>query len=405
MRLGGSISLLLVAASFVAASLAAGPWARAADGAPVPAPETYESHLASGLKLLEDENFAAARAEFEAAYQASPRAIPLLDVALCERAMFRYPQAIAALERALRDHAATLDEGERRAAEASLAELRAMLGFVQVELVPRDAVLRIDGEDQPRGALQRTIPLGPGAHRLEARLDGHWPAAQTITLAAGDQAAIKLRLVTTSTPPPTFTEPAPPAPRGPYALATVTVFVPVQPTDFSGAGAGVSGGARLGYRLSPVVGVELGFEYAHLGTSGQGKPSFADAVSGSAAFPLHYALSAFRVGLDLRLMTTGRTVRFVQTFGGGVSIDAVTWEPGSGSTVTRQDARGADAFGMSETGLELDLRGVLLGLTAQNVVASSGGLDHAKHDQFSGNTYGGPQFSVGLGLRGGYRLW
>ena len=393
MHLGRPISLLLVAAALAAAI-------------PARAGETYEQHLASGLKLLEDENFAAARAEFEAAYQAGPRATPLLDVALCERAMFRYPQAIAALERALRDHASTLEESDRRSAEASLAELRAMLGFVQVELVPRDAILRIDGEDQPRGALQRTIPLGPGAHRLEARLDGYWPAAQTVTLAAGDQAAIKLRLVTTSTPPPIFTVPEPPAPRGPYLLAAVTGFVPVQPTDFSGGGAGVSGGARVGYRLAPVVGAELGFEYAHFGASGQGKPSFADAVSGSTgAFPLHYALSSFRIGLDLRLMTTGRTLRFVQTFGGGVSIDSVTWQPGSGSIVTRQDARGADAFGMSETGFELDLSGVLLGLTAQNVIASSGALDHPKHDQFSGNTYGGPQFSIGLGLRAGYRLW
>jgi hypothetical protein len=395
-RLQRSPSVLL-AAGALAVTLALAPGARAGES------EAYKAHMAGGAKLVEDENFAAARAEFEAAYQAEPRARPLLDMALCDRAMFRYPQAIAALERALRDHGATLDEGERKAAEASLAELRALLGFVQVELVPKDALLRIDGEDQPRGALQRTIPLGPGAHRLEARLDGYWPAAQTITLAAGDQAAIKLRLVTTSAPPPLSSTPEPPAPRGPYVLAAVTGFVPVQPTDFSGAGAGISGGARIGYRLASVVGVEAGIEYAHVGVSGQGKPSFADLTTGS--FPLHYSLSIFRVGANVRLMTTGSTIRFVQTFGGGVSVDAVSWEPGSGSHVTRQDANGADAYGMSETGFELDLRSVLLGLTAQNVIASSGALTHPQHTQFSASTYDGPQFSIGLGLRAGYRLW
>jgi hypothetical protein len=393
-QLGRSISVLLVAAAL---ALAGAPSALAADG------ESYKLHLASGAKLVEEENFAAARAEFEAAYQAEPKARPLLEVAACEKAMFRYPQAIAALERALRDHAATLDEAERKGAEGSLAELRALLGFVQVELVPRDAMLRIDGEDQPRGALQRTIPLAPGAHRLEARLDGYWPAAQTITLAAGDQAAIKLRLVTTSAPPPLSTTPEPPPPRGPYVLAAVTGFVPVQPTDFSGAGAGISGGARVGYRLASIVGVEVGAEYAHVGASGQGKPSFADLPT--ATFPLHYDLSTFRLGVDVRLMTTGHTIRFVQTFGGGVSFDAVSWEPGAGSSVTRQNAKGVDAFGMSETGFEVDLKSVLLGLTAQNVLASSGALNHPEHTQFSGSTYGGPQFSIGLGLRAGYRLW
>jgi hypothetical protein len=154
----------------------------------------YEQHMASGKKLLEEESWAAARAEFEAAYAAQPKAAALLQIAACEPALQRWPKAIAAVERALRDHAGTLDEAEKKAAEKELAELRASIGTVQVIVAPGIATLRVDGEDQPAEGPQRVLVLGPGPHRLEARLEGWSPAAQTVTITGGDSVAIKLGL-------------------------------------------------------------------------------------------------------------------------------------------------------------------------------------------------------------------
>lgn len=387
-RLAASIVLL---AAMIPAS------ARADD----PPPATPEQHLANGAKLFEDENYAAARAELEAAYRSRPSAAALLEIARCERALFRHPQAIAAIERALREHGAAMPEADRRAAESALAELRATLGAVQVEILPAGATLRIDGEDQPAGPSQRLIPLGPGTHRLEARLEGHAPAAQTLTLTSGDTMAVKLRLVPASVAAAAASKPAGSG-RGLYVLGAVNLVVPLPPSEFSGAGPGFSVGARVGYRLAPVVGAEVGFEYARASVGGEGEPTLADTPG--ATYPLAYTLSSFRAGLHVRLMTTGERVRFVQTFGGGVMADAMTWKAGAGAP-PRQDASGANGFGLSETGVELDLRGVLLGLTLQTMVGSSGGLTHPRPDAYSSDTYGGPQLSLGLGLRGGYRFW
>ena len=86
--------------------------------------------------------------------------------------------------------------------------------------------------------------------------------------------------------------------------------------------------------------------------------------------------------------------------------DSIRWTPGSGAgALPRQGASGADGFGLSETGLEVEISRVLLGLTLQQVLGSRGALDLAQHDKFSAETYGGPQYTLGLGLRGGYRLW
>lgn len=359
----------------------------------------YRDHMAAAAKLLEDENQAAARAEFEAAYRAEARGGALVGAALCDRALFRYPQAIATLERALRDHAGTLDEGERKTAAEALADLKAQLGFVQVMLSPPGAALRIDGEDQPAGAAQRLIPLAPGSHRLEARLDGMTPAGQTITLASGETAAIKLRLVPLGSAGP---EVAKGSGRGPYVMGAVSGFVPLPPSDFSGTGAGVSVGARVGYRFAAIMGAEVGFEYAYAGASGMGKPSFSDKAG--ATFPISYAHSSFRFGASVRLMTTGARVRFVQILGGGGMMDALSWEPGAG-TPPRQNAVGGNGFALSETGFEFDIRGGLLGLVIQQVVGSGGGLTHPKHDAYTAQTFGGPQYAIGLGLRGGYRLF
>ncbi len=440
--------------------------ARAAPPPPVSA--VYEQHMASGKKLLDDESWLAARAEFEAAYASQPRAAPLVQIAACEQAVQRWPQAITALERALRDHAGSLDESERKAAEQALAELRAQLGTVEVVIAPAEATLRVDGEDQPSAGPRRSILLGPGPHRLEARLEGWAPAAQTVTVAGGSAVTIELGLapdrgrVTVHAPdgataiavdesrvgegewsgwlPPgphvvhVYTpggaawsmaveviagatidvrpaqQGSPSAPpeglrrsaRGPYGLLALTTFVPLPPSGFGGTAAGFSGGLRLGYRFAGVAGGELSVEYAHASASGDGTPSFVDTPG--VVVPLAYSLSSLRAGLGVRLMTTGQRAHFVQVLGGGVMYDSIRWTSGAPG-ITRQGASGVDGFGVSETGVEVDLAGVLLGVALQQVIGSRGALDLAQHDAFSADTFLGPQYSIGLGLRGGYRLW
>ena len=452
----------------VAVALSTGATGPARAEPPPGATGRYEQHMASGKKLLEDESWLAAQAEFEAAYAAQPRAAPLVQIAVCAEAVQRWAQAIAALERALRDHAATLDEVEKKAAEQALAELRAQLGTLVVSIAPPDATLRIDGEDQPGTGPRRSIVVGPGQHRVEARLEGWAPAARTIALGSGGGATLELALapdrgrVTVHAPdganliavdesrvgtgewsgwlPPGphvvhvyapqgaawsmaievvagaavevspaqqgSRSAAPEGPRrpvrGPYGLLALTAFVPLPPTDFVGTAAGFSGGVRLGYPLTPIVGGELVVEYAHAAATGEGKPAFADTPGG--VVPLSYALSSLRAGLGVRLTTTGERARFVQVFSGGVMYDAVRWTPGSPG-ITRQGASGVDGFGMSETGVELDFSGGLLGLTLQQVIGSRGALELARHDAFAADTFPGPQYALGLGVRGGYRLW
>jgi hypothetical protein len=158
-------------------------------------PDPYKQHMENGVKLYADRNYAAAVVEFQAAYEAKPGASPLLDIALCDKEMFRYPQAIAVLEEVLRKHGAAMSDRDRKEAEDAIREMRALLATLTLTVTPPDARIFIDDEELPPGAAGRPIPLGPGEHKIGARADGYAPAEQRIKVSSGREQAMAIALV------------------------------------------------------------------------------------------------------------------------------------------------------------------------------------------------------------------
>ena len=156
--------------------------------------EAYKLHMDNGVKLYNDRNYPAAVVEFKAAYDARPSPNPLVNIALCEKALFRYPKAIAALETALAKHGQVMDPADRTAAADAIKEMRALLGTVIVKLTPAKATVIVDGEELPPGAAGKPLALGPGAHRIEARADGFAGAERSVTVASGQTQEISLDL-------------------------------------------------------------------------------------------------------------------------------------------------------------------------------------------------------------------
>jgi hypothetical protein len=163
---------------------------------PAAAPaDTYKLHMENGVKLFEDRNYDAARAEFRAAYEARPRANPLINIALAYKAEFNYPKAIEALETALAKHRDTMGAGDIKAAEGELKDMRALLARVKLVVSPANAKVTIDGEALPTAALEQPIPLGPGTHRIAASAEGFATIEKRFTVASGESTEITLELV------------------------------------------------------------------------------------------------------------------------------------------------------------------------------------------------------------------
>jgi len=77
-----------------------------AAGSDPAAPDEAKRHFTNGVHLFEDRNFAGALVEFEASFQQNPTAAALQNIAVCQKGLFRYADAISTLERMLREFAA-----------------------------------------------------------------------------------------------------------------------------------------------------------------------------------------------------------------------------------------------------------------------------------------------------------
>jgi hypothetical protein len=154
------------------------------------------THFESGVRLYQARNFSGALAEFEESYRLRPSASSLQNMALCQRELFRYADAIASLERMLSLHGSSLSAGDARAARQTIVDLQRFVADLTLTVSPPTATVTIDGRPVP-GAEERTVRLDVGEHRLVAEAPHRLRLEQTLTLASGPR-AVSLGLESTA---------------------------------------------------------------------------------------------------------------------------------------------------------------------------------------------------------------
>ena len=441
-------------------------------------------HFKLGIKLYQDTNYAGALAEFEAAYAAKPGSSSLQNVALCQKALFRYREAAATLQQLLDLHGGELGEGEKKAISDAATELRGLVGSIVVNVEPSDAKVTLDGRAIAPSELRTGVDVNVGEHTLVADLSGYARLSRVVSVASGHRnlpidlklkptdgflhivasdprAAIAVDGVTRAfhewhggvkpdsdhliqvfrdgyesfesnanvglgktlevqatlgarvddAPSEVSAEkpggmPAPPPPRVPrgyYGLLTLGVLgLGQHPLDLTGtrsAGAMGTLGLRAGYRMWAPVAAELVLDY--------GKLNVTDAKSDGSDTLRKYSLSALRFGANLRLMTTGKALRFSSTIGAGLVrhdlvLDKVANEP----SLPGGTARGTDPYFYLALGLQWSLGHVLLGAEVVTLIDGATSLNEQQVENASkafGNTNTLPLF--GLSIHGGYGSW
>jgi hypothetical protein len=251
------------------ARIAVALWVAAWVGPLAPAPARAEqggaeeqavAHHERGLELYQASQYADAAREFEAAHALLAAPENLFNLARCYERLGDLPRAIAMFEQYVQ---ADLPPDRRARGQAELERLRAAVGGAapqpapgaEVDLVvvsePAGAEVLIDGRPQP----QRTpavVRVSPGAHVVEARLEGHADARQDVQILAGTASRVELAL----TPLPPGAAPVTP----PGGGAGETAPPDTRRVHLSGA-AQVGGGASLSFDASfhhaGLVSVEL----------------------------------------------------------------------------------------------------------------------------------------------------
>src|SRR3954465_6445834 len=130
-----AVSLALSLVLFFAASLGA--------AQPLPVPDEAKRHFLNGVHLFEDRNFGGALVEFEASFQENPTAAALQNIAVCQKGLFRYAEAIATLQRMLKDFSQQLSAEDKRSAEDAIRDMTALLGTLVLRVTPKDAKIAL----------------------------------------------------------------------------------------------------------------------------------------------------------------------------------------------------------------------------------------------------------------------
>jgi tetratricopeptide (TPR) repeat protein len=183
----GSGALRARRVALLVLTLCALPVARADD-----ADDPAHRRFRQGVALFNEGDFNAALAEFEGAYRLQPLPSILYNVALSEKALFRYGDSIAHFERYLAE--ARNIEPERQAEVRDLlARMRALLAELRLTITPEGAAVVIDGR------LVGSAPLAPvlvaAGHRvIELSAEGHHPLRREITAIAGEPLALTIAL-------------------------------------------------------------------------------------------------------------------------------------------------------------------------------------------------------------------
>ncbi len=166
-----------------------------APAAPVDDAKLAESkaHFLKGLKLLEEEAWTAALAEFLASRELNPTRSATNNAAIALRKLQRFDESLDMFEALLRDYP-NMPQGERTLAQRNVAELRDLVGTIDVQGAEPGAAILIDG--QARGEYPPIAPLrvSAGSHLIRVFKEGFEPFEVRADVAGGQVSKVAAKL-------------------------------------------------------------------------------------------------------------------------------------------------------------------------------------------------------------------
>ncbi len=139
----------------------------------------------AGLKLMHLDDFAGASANFERSVALYPTQNSLFNLANCYKALQRYGDALAVIERLKRDFAGKLKPEIKEAVERQQQDIQSLVARLTLRTVPADATIKIDGKDVGQGPTLGPLLLGPGEREIEAARPGYRSERRTVKLVSG----------------------------------------------------------------------------------------------------------------------------------------------------------------------------------------------------------------------------
>ena len=210
-----------------------------------------DKHLSRGDKLMSrgkkaaaQESYLAALADYNAAYKAFPSPKIYFAIALAEKRLGRYLEALRHFETMLAE-LKEVPEELRAEVERHVNELKQNLGVIFFRVKPEGAIIEIDGEAIGAAPLIKPHYVVPGEHEYAISRDGYERLTGTVQVEAGDvredELALKPRAVAGDDDEEDDPEPAGPVEAKPADVTQLYV------------GLGITGGLAVGATITGLL--------------------------------------------------------------------------------------------------------------------------------------------------------
>ena len=183
------VKRVVIAFTITAILLAALPRLAAADDH-----EIAKAKFQEGMALIKEENYPAALAAFEESYKLVPKPGLLYNIAMCQKALFRYVESIASFKRYLSAMGANIKPEMRLTVDQAISDMQKLVGTVLIDGAPDGADVFIDDRAVGATPLKEPLITDPGQHSIRVERDGFKPLRTEVTVPSGATIAVRAAL-------------------------------------------------------------------------------------------------------------------------------------------------------------------------------------------------------------------
>ncbi len=154
-----------------------------------------KTRFIQGVDLFAKEDYPGALAAFQDSYRIVPKASVLYNIAMCQKALYRYVDSMATFDTYLEETGDGIVPEKRSKAEAALLEMKRLVGRVKVVEAPINAEVRINGELVATTPLKESLVLDPGQHAIQIVKPGYKTLNTQVTVASQAEVVVRASLV------------------------------------------------------------------------------------------------------------------------------------------------------------------------------------------------------------------
>jgi hypothetical protein len=156
--------------------------------------ETAKAKFNAGVAMFQRENYPAALKAFEDSYRLNPKLSVLYNIAMCQKALFRYVDSIKTFNRYLSKGEGQIPTTKKSKALAAVDEMKLLVGTLIVENAPAEAEVLVDGEKVGILPLASPVMVDPGDHTVHVVKLGFDSFETKISVDSGANLAVRAEL-------------------------------------------------------------------------------------------------------------------------------------------------------------------------------------------------------------------